>query len=260
MGLRKGLSQHHDPNMIDPDYSLMRSVADEPHWNEFVPLACGELIAPLIKRQGVENADYLFRGAKVIAELKVLETEFAHSKEMLAKVDKLFEKYPGIDADDARQPLRRELLLELKKPLQRIINKADRQIKTTKAELDLPDYRSVLICVNDGFRGVPPSLVMGLIGHILSGTSYTSTAAVIYQTNHHVEIVESPYAVLLWAPMYSDRAGADLVEFINDLGRRWRAFAERLDGPYDISEEQEAIRMEEASVVTGPVRNRAFED
>ncbi|MDB5460337.1 MAG: hypothetical protein JWO72_2078 [Caulobacteraceae bacterium] len=245
--------------MSDVDYSQMRSIADEPHWNTFVQSVGGELVSPLIKRQGVQNADYLFRSAKVIAELKVLETEFAHSKEMLAKVDALIAKYPGIDPDDPTQPLRRELLLELKKPLQRIINKANRQIKETKAELGLHDYRGVLICVNDNFRGAPPGLVRGLIGHILAGTSYKSITAVIYQTNHYVELVELPYAALLWAPMYSDEAGSDLVEFINDLGRRWRAYAERLEGPYDFSEERPHVRLEEATVVSGVLRNKRFQ-
>ena len=253
------INRANDPLMTDTDYSTKRSVADERHWNQFVPTAGGELIAPLIKRQGVENADYLFREARVIAELKTFETEFTQSRGMLAKIDKLFAKYPDSDPDDPSNPLRRELLLELKKPLQRIINKANRQIKSTKAELGLGDYRGVLICVNDGFRGVPPGLVMGLIGHILSGTSYTSITAVIYQTNHYLEVVESPYATLLWAPLYSEKAGDDLVEFVNDLGRKWRMFAETLEGPYDFTEERDDMNMHEASVVTGRYRNRRFE-
>lgn len=245
--------------MSDVDYSQMRSIADEPHWNAFVQTVGGELVSPLIKRQGIQNADYLFREAKVIAELKVLETEFAHSKGMLAKVDALIAKYPGIDPDDPTKPLRRELLGELKKPLQRIINKANRQIKETKAELGLHDYRGILICVNDNFRGAPPGLVRGLMGHILAGTSYKSTTAVIYQTNHYIELVELPYAALLWAPMYSDEVGSDLVDFINDLGRKWRAYSERLDGPYDFSEELPHLRLEEATVVSGVFRNNRFE-
>jgi hypothetical protein len=246
--------------MSDVDYSQMRGVADEPHWNAFAQTAGGELIAPLIKRQGVQNADYLFRHARVIAELKVLETEFAHSKGMLTKVDALIAKYPGVDPDDPTAPLRRELLEELKKPLQRIVNKANRQIKETKAELGLPDYRGVLICVNDNFRGVPPGLVRGLIGHILAGTIYKSTTAVIYQTNHYVELVELPYAALLWAPMYSDEAGADLVDFVNDLGRKWRVYSESLEGPYDFSEERPDMRLEAATVVSGILRNKRFEE
>jgi hypothetical protein len=246
--------------MGDVDYSQMRSVADETHWNAFVQTVGGELISPLIKRPGVQNADYLFREIKVIAELKVLETEFAHSPSMLAKLDGLIAKYPNVDPDDPPQPLRRELLLELKKPLQRIINKANRQIKETKVELDLHDHRGILICVNDGFRGLPPGRVTGLIGYILSGTSYKSTTAVIYQTNHYVELVEVPYAALLWAPMYADEAGTDLVEFVNDLGRKWRSYAETLDGPYDFIEEREGVRLEQATVVNGVRRNKRFEN
>jgi hypothetical protein len=246
--------------MSDVDYSQMRSVADEPHWNAFVQTCGGELVAPLIKRQGVRNADYLFRDAKVIAELKVLETEFAHSKEMLARVDALVAKYPSADPDDPTAPLRRELIGELKKPLQRIVNNANRQIKETKIELGLPDYRGILICVNDGFKGLRPGIVNGLLGHILAGTSYKSTTAVIYQTNHYVELVELPYAALLWSPMYSDEAGADLVDFINDLGRKWRAYSEGIEGPYDFSEERREVRLEEATVVSGIFRNKRFEE
>lgn len=51
-------------------------LADESHWNAFVVEFGGELIAPLIRQSGVKNADYLFRKQKVIAELKILQTEF----------------------------------------------------------------------------------------------------------------------------------------------------------------------------------------
>ena len=246
------------PTVID--YSQMRGIADEPHWNQFVVASGGELVSPLIKKQGVQNADYLFRADKVIAELKVLETEFAHSKEMQARVEKLYEKYPGMDPDDPHQPLRREILLELKKPLQRIVNKANRQIKETKAELGLTDHRGILICVNDAFRGVPPSLVIGLIGHILSGTSYKSITAVIYQTNHYVELDELPYAALLWSPMYSESAEDNLVDFVNDLGRKWRTYANSIEGPYEFSEETDHLDLGNASVVSGLYRNRRYGD
>jgi hypothetical protein len=245
--------------MIERDYSLTRGVADEAHWNEFVVSAGGELVAPLIRRDGVKNADYLFRNHKILAELKVLETEFFHSKELLARFETISRNYYGIDQHDPAYPLQQqEIIKELNKPLQRIIKKANRQIKSTKIELGLPDYRGVLIVVNDGFRGVRPGLVVGLIGNILSGTSYKSIDAVVYQTNHYVEIVESPFAVLLWSPMYSKDAEQNLVDFINDLGRQWRAFSESVDGPYDTSEERDAIQLAEVTVVNGPRRKKAF--
>jgi hypothetical protein len=242
------------------DYSKRRGVADEPHWNEFVLMAGGELVAPHIKRQGIKNADYMFPTARVIAELKIIETEFAHTKETLEKVDALAARYPDVSPDDPTKPLRDELIQLLRKPLQRIINKANRQIKETKNELGLRTWKGVTIFVNDGFRGVPPLLSRGLLGDILARTSYTSTNAVIYQTNHFIEMPSSPYALLLWAPMYSKRAGDDLVTFVNDLGRKWRAYAESIAGPYDFSGEHETLDLSRASVVSGVYRNRRYEE
>jgi hypothetical protein len=242
----------------ETDYSKKRGIADEPHWNEFVLTAGGELVGPHIKREGVRNADFMFPAARVIAELKILQNEFAHTKQTLAGVDALIEKYPGIDPDDRTKPLRRELLFLLRKPLQRIINSANRQIKETKRELGLDDWSGIIICVNDGFRGVPPILALGLLAHILSKASYTNTDALIYQTNHYVELPDSPYAHLLWYPTYSDRASNELVEFVNDLGRKWNRFADAKDGPYDVLEEHETLDLTDASVVTGLRRKSPY--
>lgn len=240
------------------NYGKLKSIADEANWNAFVPTAGGEPVSPLIKRQGVKNADFLFREARVVAELKVLETEFAHSAETIAKIECLAEKYRGVDGEDANEALRRELMKVLRAPLQRIINKANRQIKETKQELGLVGWRGVIIVVNDNYRGLPPGMVMGLIASILGGKSYRSTDAFIYQTNHCVELPDNPYAVFLWAPLYSDRAGDDLVDFINNLGRAWRTYAEAVDGPYDYNDEQEEADLANAHVVTGPFRHRPF--
>jgi hypothetical protein len=206
--------------MDEIDYSKRRGVADEPHWNEFVLMAGGELVAPHIKRQGIKNADYMFPTARVIAELKIIETEFAHTEQTLEKVDALAAKYPNVSPDDATMPLHDELIQIIRKTLQRIINKANRQIKETKIELGLD--------------------------------------ALIYQTNHFVEIPSSPYALLLWAPMYSPRASDDLVTFVNDLGRKWRAYAESIAGPYDVSTEVETLDLSQASVVSGVYRNKRY--
>ncbi len=244
--------------MDEIDYSKRRGVADEPHWNEFVLMAGGELVAPHIKRQGIKNADYMFPTARVIAELKIIETEFAHTEQTLEKVDALAAKYPNVSPDDATMPLHDELIQIIRKTLQRIINKANRQIKETKIELGLDAWNGVIICVNDGFRGVLPLLSRGLLGDILAKTSYTNTDALIYQTNHFVEIPSSPYALLLWAPMYSPRASDDLVTFVNDLGRKWRAYAESIAGPYDVSTEVETLDLSQASVVSGVYRNKRY--
>ena len=153
--------------MEEIDYSQRKGIADEPHWNKFVLTAGGGLVSPHIKRQGVKNADYMFPAAKVIVELKVLQTEFARTKQMLFKVEELA-RYPGIDPDNQTLPLRRELLLLLRKPLQRIVNTANRQLKETKRELGLTDWSGIIVCINDGFRSAPPHLVLDLLTQVLS--------------------------------------------------------------------------------------------
>lgn len=245
--------------MEDEDYSQRKGVADEPNWQEFVQgLGGGELVAPLIARQGVKNADFLFRQGRVVAELKVLETEFLDTESIRKKVADAYARHVGTNPEDQGSPLRRELLGIVKAPLQRIVNKANRQIKETKQELGLVGWRGIIIIVNDGFRGLPPGFVMGLIASILDGKSYSSTDGFIYQTNHYVELPDNPYAVLLWAPLYDPKADDDLVDFVNELGRNWRIFSEAKDGPYDYSGEQETFDLATASVVTSPGRQRRY--
>ena len=245
--------------MEDEDYSQRKGVADEPNWQEFVQgLGGGELVTPLIARQGVKNADFLFRRTRVVAELKVLETEFLDTESVRQKVADAYARHFGVDPEGQGSPLRRELLGIVRAPLQRIVNKANRQIKETKQELGLVGWRGIIIIVNDGFRGLPPGFVMGLIASILDGKSYSSTDGFIYQTNHYVELPDNPYAVLLWAPLYDPKADDDLVDFVNDLGRNWRIFSEAKDGPYDYSGEQETMDLASALVVTGPRRQRRY--
>ncbi len=245
--------------MSDKDYSQMRSVADEPHWQEFVKRTGGELVAPLITRQKVQNADFLFRHDRVVIELKVLETEFLDAPSVVSKIEAAFNRNPNGDPNDLTAPLGRELLKILRAPLQRIIKKANRQIRETKQELGLVGWRGIIVMVNDGFRALAPDLVMRLCSDILAGDSYNSADAFIYQTNHYIEVPGNPYALLLWAPLYAEKSGQDLVEFVNNLGRQWRKYAEDADGPFDHSEEQEFMDLSRSTVVAGPTRRWKYE-
>ncbi len=244
----------------DIDWSQRRGIADETHWNAFVPTAGGELVAPRIKRKGVRNADYMFPDSKVIIEHKLLQTEFAHSKEVLARVDALIAQYPDSLQGEEPPALHRGLLEVLSKPLQRIVNSANQQIKQTKAELGLADWSGILLCVNDGFRAVPPDVVIKIFGHILAKTSYSNTTAFIYLTNHYVELPDTPYATRFWHPLYSHDASPALQEFINDLGRKWRAFEADHGLPMDFSDERENADLGKMSVIDGPKRKTPFFD
>jgi hypothetical protein len=96
-------------------------LADEPHWNEFVAEFGGELVAPLIKRTGVQNADYLLREQQVIAELKILQTEF--SDPLLIRIGQAAAKLIRDPTDEALDLFERFVFLTLEAPLKRIIKK-----------------------------------------------------------------------------------------------------------------------------------------
>jgi hypothetical protein len=117
-----------------------------------------------------------------------------------------------------------------------------------------------MILVNHDYRGVPPGLLHDICGAILGGESYNSIDAFIYQTNHYVELPDNPYANLLWAPMYSPKTGDALVGFVNDLGRRWRAYSQEIEGLYDFEGESKFLDLDRARVVTGPNRHLPYLD
>jgi hypothetical protein len=242
------------------DWSKEKGIADEAHFNEFVVEVQAELIAPLIERQGVKNADYLFRAAKVIGEHKILETDFAQSPNMLARVDMIFAKYTGDDLTDRKHPLFRDLFGLLRIPLKRIIEKANQQIKETKLELGLKDHRGLIFLVNDDFRSAPPRLVRDLIRSILREKErYRSVDGVVYITNHYVEISESPMASLIWSPIYKGHPSGRLIDFVDWLGGRWSAFLEARIGPFENNMKIGDINWDRAYVVTGPRRVERYE-
>jgi hypothetical protein len=242
------------------DYSNLKGCADEAHFNDFVPTANGELVAPLINKEGVKNADYLFRQSEIIGEHKILETDFAQTPETLAKVDGAFAKFPDADFTNDRDPLFRELFSILRVPICRIIKKANKQIKETKLLLKLTNHRGIVFLVNDEFRSAPPSIVIGIIRSILQEKErYRSVDGVVYLTNHYVEVSENDLANLLWVPIYKGYPSDALVNFVDDLGSRWSSYMEATIGPFDGSFKGNSVNWDHAHVVQGPRRQERFE-
>jgi hypothetical protein len=117
-------------------------------------------------------------------------------------------------------------------PLANDAKKANRQIRATKEHLKVPDASGVLVCVNDNLRGIPPRMMLQLFGRILNG-SCSSISAMVYLTNHYIDVPGNRYANLLWIPAYSPDAPGSLSPWINWLGREWGLFIERETGPLD---------------------------
>jgi hypothetical protein len=199
--------------MLDIDWATAKGIADEATLDRFVALHGGIRVSELIGNVQFENADYLFPNENVIAELKILETEFANTSAFKLKLNAMLEQFakekrtiggPFVGNPYSQEFIRSFVLL-FKPILARIAKKANRKIRSTKKHLHLPNARGLLYI----------------------------DRWVIYHTNHYIDFPWSEYAHLIWTTMYSDNAPMSLVDFVDNLGRRWFDFCENEGLPAD---------------------------
>lgn len=218
----------------------------EKFFDRFVDQVGGKRVAVLIaKNPTFDNADYLFEPANVIAELKCLRTDFAAAPEFKQRTVELAGDYIGngrmaFGALFGAKPMPREFVNDalrlLRPPLARVLKKANRQLRETKAHLGRSDAMGVALIVNDGFITLEPHFIVGLISNILLN-SYSSIDAFVYITiNHYVLLPKQGVAALLWAPTYSETAPDSLCVFLNELGAEWRVYLDAELGPFEINE------------------------
>ena len=210
----------------------------EPTFDSFVASVGGARVDRRFGNLSHENADYIFEDRKVLIELKIIEDEFGNTAPFKEKEEALqlimAQKFSaGQIIRGEREPSQfyTQRRLELyRAPLARIVKKANRQIRETKINLGLAEYRGLLICINDGFRQLGADIVMHLLCRVLLGSN-SSINAIVYHTNHYVTIPDYHYAALPWVPAYADAEKDDLPDFVNWLGKEWFDYVEKQTGP-----------------------------
>jgi hypothetical protein len=232
-------------------------IAVEPSWREFVRSVGGTVIEDeLPQTRGFKNADFAFFDSSVIAELKEIETEFSTAPAFRTGFDALMQRLitehpewrPALLGATDQYPtwFLPEFVRLFRPPLSRILKKANRQLRDTKAHFNIKSPTGVLLLVNDGFASIGPELVRAQTSELLLH-SYSSIDCCIYLTvNRYVEIAGSNEPKLLWVPTYSERASDDLVEFLDKLGRQWFDYLELRIGPFtsrtEISQEANILQ------------------
>jgi hypothetical protein len=240
----------------DVDWSTAKGCADEPTIRRFIESVGGVLVDKVHPNPDFENADFLFEEAQIVIELKILESEFGEHPNFEKKVVSLGAKTalrfglgPFLRSDGKAGAFYQRGLLELfRAPLARITKKASSQIKVTRARLGMPEAKGVLWCVNDNFREVRPTTVVGLLSRILGGSG-SGIDAFVYLTNHYVEFPDDPYVRIVWAPVYRDSEDESLRRFVNWLGRAWFDFCEAEEGPADSRIEGDDLTLDGGVVV-----------
>lgn len=217
----------------------------EATWREFVKSASGQVVEELVPEpRTFQNADFLFPSAGVVAELKEIETEFDRSDAFRTGFRSLIHRVmkedptwrPALLGGSGKYPnwFTGELVRLFRPPISRVLKKANRQLRETKAHFGVSTCTGMLVMVNDGFTSLEPHFVRSLACSLLVD-SYSSIDCFLYVTvNRYVEIEGSDVPRLVWFPTYSERAPNSLVSFVDELGRSWFKFLEAKIGPFTI--------------------------
>lgn len=229
--------------MSDIGFKPHEPINAEETFTEFVRKFGGEVISERLSRSpSFKNADFYFPAGNVISELKCFQTDFPRLKLYGEKLFELQKKWISEsqiswamiwEKEPLPLELRQEYVRLFRTPLQGILKKANKQIRDTKKNLGFASAQGLLIILNDGLYGLQPATTVALISSILIN-QYSAIDGFVYLTlNKYVDIPGDDYARLVWWPVYSDRAGDNLVGFVNDLGRNWFTFLEDIIGPFD---------------------------
>ena len=167
----------------------------EARFDEFIKELGGERIPPA-STQGEMRADYAFRRSTtlsidVILELKSLEEEGYEL--YLAKLQAMVSEWlrtgklivmgqRAVNYRDLSPQLRSDWDAILTPFVQNLVRKANKQIKKTKSDLNLPDAKGVILCVNEGNYAHFPTDFLALVSRLFDPKrkQYTSTDSVEY--------------------------------------------------------------------------------
>lgn len=244
------------------------SLPVEETWHQFVQSSNGQVVADLLSLSpGFENADYFFSDANVVAELKEVETEFLKTQAARKGFEQLLERLvhedpewrPALFGGKGQYPkwFQHEFVRLSRPPISRILKKANRQLKETKKHFGISSSTGVLLFVNDGFTSLAPEIVRDVACDLLVH-SYSSIDCFVYLTvNRYVALPNSNEPKLIWNPTYSDRVDDSLVNFIDELGRRWFNFLESKIGSFTSrTETQDRTIIQGANAIVLPNENR----
>lgn len=220
---------------FDDAFDLERGFFDS-----FVYFAGGLRVTEMISGPPkFNNADYYFEQDNVIVELKTLKTEFAATSQHVQKFEQLVAEWLSdgrLEPESVAglKPLPEAFVFEhmalLRKQLESITKKANKQIRQTKAALRLDDSQGLLLLMNDGFYQANPNLTRGLFGDPLQRQMRSIDGFVLFNLRKKLQIPGDEVPRLFWVPTYRESENVKLSDFVNGLGATWFRYLQQLSG------------------------------
>jgi hypothetical protein len=223
-----------------PLVDIRRSFAD------FVELYGGQVTDQTIepKPNLPENADYIFRGESVIAELKCLEEDLELKQDFINKRIALVEKWlrdkiieppqvsgPMIYTKELPEECQRDLKNLYGRTIKTHIRKANAQIRQSVVDFDMPAAKGLLLLANDGNYTLEPQNVLVILLRILNRDDlFPFINTIVYFTPNMAVRMPDGSIGPLWMHVWRDKSIGIPLEFLNALGAGWAAFHGKLTG------------------------------
>jgi hypothetical protein len=181
------------------------------------------------------NADYIFHFEKIVGELKCLNEDNIHSPGNRFRTAELIKEYHDVGKiNDCKineknwnewpRDLHSKIYEATTRSIKKRIHKADLQIRETKRELKLDDYKGLVILANDGIVSLPPSAFIHAslltVRHHFSEITYF-----VYLTaNLFTAMPGADMPALFWIAVDLERGPKMNTHFVDRLGRNFRRF------------------------------------
>ncbi len=180
------------------------------------------------------NADYVFPQDNVVAELKCLSEDKSEDEDLQKKLEELFELAikrgfipdpgPGrhvLGSNGTPIEFQREVYAVVARSIKRRLAKANKQIKQTKARLNLPNARGLVLLCNDGNFQLEPAQWVHAV-RVALGNDFSSINSVVQFTVNMLSTTpKMGQHTNLW--MSGERPGIAPVaeDFTHRLGEGW---------------------------------------
>jgi hypothetical protein len=198
---------------------------------------CGRRVDEYLdKIVSFKNADYQIDYLELFIELKSLEENQAENKSFLDKLSDFHQPHleyltssaaKGRDAEElARETLTR-YTRDIEKAayprIKKIIAKANKQLKETKAKFDLDNFSGVVWIVNDNNLYLTIENQLAIVSRILASEFYSSVDSVVL-SNLNMQIVKAEDDVphLYWVPIFRSGISEKTWQSVHYLGHCWQ--------------------------------------
>lgn len=195
------------------------------------------------------NADYLFEGRFLVAELKTLQHDYFSDPRVVEKASRIYAEAHTrggtrmvaygrnrVSSDKFDEPYRTQLRDLYRVPFRRVVAKAHDQIVETKQQLGLDGYHGLFLLANQGHTALDPWHVVHLLKETLADATFPDIHYTVFFTvNLKANIAGFPNGAACWLPLV--RPGIEPVpaNFEKRLRKAWLAEVEKLTGQLQVS-------------------------